>query len=90
MDVDPRRLVVFLAVVRAGGVVGASRALHLTPQAVSQQIATLEDELGVPPFDRTCRRGGAVTPGAAGRRGAAAVAAGCTRRAARGAWAPSA
>ena len=56
MDVDPRRLGVFLAVVRAAGVVGASRALHLTPQAVSQQIAALEDELGVPLFDRTHRR----------------------------------
>lgn len=56
MDVDPRRLGVFLAVVRSGGVVGASRVLHLTPQAVSQQIATLEDELGVPLFDRTHRR----------------------------------
>lgn len=56
MDVDPRRLRVFLAVVRSGGVVGASRVLHLTSQAVSQQVAALEDELGVPLFDRTHRR----------------------------------
>jgi DNA-binding transcriptional LysR family regulator len=56
MNVDPRRLLAFLAVVRSDGVVGAARALHLTPQALSQQIATLEDELGVPLFARTRRR----------------------------------
>ncbi|WP_394827067.1 LysR family transcriptional regulator [Pendulispora albinea] len=56
MDVDPRRLRVLLTVVRCEGVVGASRALHLTPQAVSQQITGLEEELGVELFDRTRRR----------------------------------
>ncbi|WP_394841345.1 LysR family transcriptional regulator [Pendulispora brunnea] len=56
MDVDPRRLRVLLAVVRAEGVTGASRVLHLTPQAISQQIASLEEELGVELFDRTHRR----------------------------------
>jgi len=56
MEIDPRRMRVLLAVVRAHGVVGASKALHLTPQAVSQQIAALEGEAGVPLFDRSRRR----------------------------------
>jgi DNA-binding transcriptional LysR family regulator len=56
MDVDPRKLRTLLAVVRSEGVMGASRALHLTPQAISQQIGALEDELGVQLFDRTRRR----------------------------------
>ena len=56
MNVDPRRLRVLLAVVRAAGVIGASRMLHLTPQAVSQQLSLLEAELGVPLFDRANRR----------------------------------
>jgi DNA-binding transcriptional LysR family regulator len=53
---NPQRLRVLLAVVRAGGVVGAARTLHLTPQAVSQQVGLLEAELGVELFDRTRRR----------------------------------
>lgn len=64
MDVDPRRLGMLLAVVRCQGVIGAARALHLTPQAVSQQISTLEHELGMPLFDRSHRR---LTPTAIGR-----------------------
>ncbi len=56
MNVDPRRLRVLLAVVRSAGVIGASRMLHLTPQAVSQQLSLLEAELGVPLFDRANRR----------------------------------
>src|SRR6185295_18310075 len=56
MSPSPQRLRVLLAVVRAGGVVGAARALHLTPQAVSQQLGLLEGELGVELFDRTRRR----------------------------------
>jgi DNA-binding transcriptional LysR family regulator len=63
MDIDPRRLGVLLSVVRCSGVVGAARALHLTPQAVSQQITTFEGELGVPLFDRAHRR---LTPTALG------------------------
>jgi DNA-binding transcriptional LysR family regulator len=53
---NPQRLRVLLEVVRAGGVVGAARALRLTPQAVSQQLGLLEAELGVPLFDRAHRR----------------------------------
>lgn len=56
MTPNPQRLRVLLAVVRAGGVVGAARSLHLTPQAVSQQLGLLEGELGVALFDRARRR----------------------------------
>jgi len=56
MPPSPQRLRVLLAVVRAGGVVGAASALRLTPQAVSQQLGLLEAELGVLLFDRTRRR----------------------------------
>jgi DNA-binding transcriptional LysR family regulator len=64
MDVDPRRLGVLLTVVRCAGVIGAARALHLTPQAISLQIATLEHEVGMSLFDRTHRR---MIPTAIGR-----------------------
>lgn len=64
MDIDPRRLAVLLAVHRGGGVVAAARALHLTPSAVSQQVARLEVEVGRPVLDR--RPAGAVLT-AAGR-----------------------
>lgn len=56
MELDPRRLRVLLAVVRAGGVVEAGRALNLTPQAVSLQMTALEREAGVTLFDRSKRR----------------------------------
>lgn len=56
MDLDPRRLHVLLALVRAGGVIEAGRALNLTPQAVSLQMTALEREAGVSLFDRSKRR----------------------------------
>jgi DNA-binding transcriptional LysR family regulator len=56
MTLEPRKLAVLLAVVRHGGVVDASAALHLTPQAVSLQISALERQLGVTLFDRATRR----------------------------------
>lgn len=46
MDIDPRRLRFLLAVAREGGVLAAAAALHMTPSAVSQQIARLERETG--------------------------------------------
>lgn len=46
MDLDARRLTVLAAVARTGTVVAAARALHLTPSAVSQQVAKLEAEAG--------------------------------------------
>jgi DNA-binding transcriptional LysR family regulator len=53
---NPQRLRVLLEVIRGDGVVGAARALRLTPQAVSQQLGLLEREVGVPLFDRARRR----------------------------------
>ncbi|MFZ3566571.1 LysR family transcriptional regulator [Streptomyces sp. BH097] len=64
MDVDPRKLAVLLAVHRAGGILAAADVLHLTPSAVSQQIARLESEVGTPVLDRQ-PHGAVVT--AAGR-----------------------
>jgi DNA-binding transcriptional LysR family regulator len=57
MNIDPRRLVVLRAVDRHGGVVGAAAALHVSPSAVSQQLALLERETGFVLVDRS-RRGG--------------------------------
>ena len=45
-----------------GTIAGAARALGLTSSAVSQQIAVLEREAGVPLFDRSSR--GVVLTGA--------------------------
>ncbi|GAA3352367.1 LysR family transcriptional regulator [Streptomyces antimycoticus] len=55
MDIDARKLAVLLAVHRAGGVLAAADVLHLTPSAVSQQIARLEDAVGVTVLDRQPR-----------------------------------
>lgn len=69
MQLDPRRLVVLRAVHLHGGVAGAALAMHVTPSAISQQLAMLERESGVAIVDRS-RRGGQrplkLTP--AGRR----------------------
>ena len=43
---DPRRLLTFRAVARAGSFSAAARELALTQPAVSQQVAALERELG--------------------------------------------
>ncbi|HET6877367.1 MAG TPA: LysR family transcriptional regulator [Jatrophihabitans sp.] len=69
MRIDPRRLVVLRAVNRHGGVVGAAEALHISPSAVSQQLAALERETGFVLIDRS-RRGGqrAIEFTTAGRR----------------------
>lgn len=61
MATDPRRLSFLLAVHRAGGVLAAADLLHLTPSAVSQQIARLEKEEGVAVLDRG-PRGVTLTP----------------------------
>ncbi len=63
MDLDPRRLGVLAAVARTGGVLAAAEALHVTPSAVSQQLARLEREAGVTLLVRGGRR---VTLTAAG------------------------
>jgi len=46
MQVDPRRLRFLLAIARAGGVLAAADELRVTPSAVSQQLARLEQEVG--------------------------------------------
>lgn len=59
-----RHLEILRAVVRAGGVQGAARALHLAPSTVSAQLAALARALGVPLMRR---RGRGIEPTAAGR-----------------------
>jgi DNA-binding transcriptional LysR family regulator len=56
MELDPRRLGVLAAVARTGGVLAAAEALHVTPSAVSQQVARLEREAGVALVVRGGRR----------------------------------
>ncbi len=54
------RLAVLLAAARAGSFAGAAEMLFQTPSAVSQQIATLEREVGATLFERS-RRGVQLT-----------------------------
>lgn len=61
MHVDPRRLSILLAVHRAGGVVAAASSAHMSASAVSQQIARLEAEVGVPVLERQ-PKGAVLTP----------------------------
>jgi DNA-binding transcriptional LysR family regulator len=56
MDIDARRLRILHAVVQTGGVSEAGRMLAMTPQGITQQIATLEREVGTQLFDRSQRR----------------------------------
>lgn len=56
MEIDPRRLRVLREVHVRGGVMRAAEALHLTPSAVSQQLAQLEREVGLALIDRSQRR----------------------------------
>ena len=53
--IDPRRLRVLREVSLRGTVTSAAQGLHLTPSAVSQQIAALSRELGVPLLEKTGR-----------------------------------
>ena len=61
MELDPRRLRVLRAVALRGGMAAAAQLLHLTPSAVSQQLAQLEREVGQPLIDRS-RRTASLTP----------------------------
>ncbi|MCT9869721.1 LysR family transcriptional regulator [Paenarthrobacter aurescens] len=61
MDMDPRRLLVLLAVARTGGVLAAADELRITPSAVSQQLSKLENEAGQALLLRT-PKGSLLTP----------------------------
>src|SRR3954468_10992952 len=52
---DVRTLETLRAVHRQGGVTAAAAVLHLTPSAVSQQLAALSREMGVPLTERVGR-----------------------------------
>ncbi|HEX8785770.1 MAG TPA: LysR family transcriptional regulator ArgP [Telluria sp.] len=57
MKIDPRRAEAFLAAVDNGSLEQAAARLSITPSAVSQRIAALEQEMGTPLLVRTrpCR-----------------------------------
>jgi DNA-binding transcriptional LysR family regulator len=59
--IDVRRLRLLLELARRGTVTAVAEALAYTPSAVSQQLAALEREAGVPLLERTGRRV-ALTP----------------------------
>jgi molybdate transport repressor ModE-like protein len=63
MDLDPRRLSVLAAIARRGSLAGAAAALHVTPSAVSQQLAQLERAVGRPLVDRSGRRAALTAAG---------------------------
>jgi DNA-binding transcriptional LysR family regulator len=52
---DTRQLKTLLAITRTGSFAKAAELVNLTPSAVSQQIQTLEIEVGKPLFDRSSR-----------------------------------
>ncbi|WP_337006478.1 MULTISPECIES: LysR family transcriptional regulator [unclassified Microbacterium] len=54
--IDPRRLLVLRAFVLSDSVTATAAALHLTPSAVSQQLAALEREVGQALMVRTGRK----------------------------------
>ena len=53
--IDVRRLRVLRAVAQHGTLAAAAEELHLTPSAVSQQLAALEREVGQPVVERQGR-----------------------------------
>jgi len=55
-DVDSDALRTFLTVHRQGGISRAAKALHRSQPAISRRIALLEQELGVPLFERIAGR----------------------------------
>lgn len=65
MNLDLRQLARFLAIVDHGTFSAAAARLHLTQQALSTSIARLEDQLGMPLFERS--PGGRTVPTQYGR-----------------------
>jgi len=61
--IDSRRLRVLLYVARTGSLAGAASALGYTPSAVSQQIRTLEREVGATVLERRGRTVALTEPG---------------------------
>ena len=59
--IDTRRLRLLLELARRGTITAVAEALAYTPSAVSQQLAVLEREAGVPLLERTGRKV-ALTP----------------------------
>ncbi len=51
-----KRYAIFAAVVEAGSMTGAAKALGMTPSAVSQHISQLESLLGLTLLHRSTRR----------------------------------
>ena len=56
MNITFRQLRVFAEVAQQGSMLRAAAALHLTPPAVSMQIKELENQVGLPLFDRQARQ----------------------------------
>jgi len=57
----PRQLKYFVAIARCGSITTAASHLHVAQPSLSQHIAALEEELGVPVFERHAR-GVTLTP----------------------------
>jgi hypothetical protein len=55
-DMDSDALHTFLTVHRRGGISSAAKALHRSQPAISRRIALLEQDLGVPLFERIAGR----------------------------------
>ncbi len=55
-SIDLNKLAVFSRIVEAGNYRKASEALHVTPSALSQTIASLEHSLGIPLFHRVGKK----------------------------------
>ena len=63
MNITFRQLRVFAEVARQGSMVRAAETLALTPPAVSMQIKEIENQVGLPLFDRHGRRVSLSTAG---------------------------